>query len=483
MEDKTKIDELFKDGFSGFEAETPTDSWMNIEQKLNAQKRRKRFAYWQWGSIAAALILAFFSGYYYHLSTVQTSPALQNVAQHPESSQQNTNSSSNENFEEESKTQSEDMPSQKERNIAGPSEKNENPTSPLNAGQQKPSSAIQKPVENTNENARRDNTDLTENSTASAISQNMNGPDKAGTPLVVISQKEPRIHFALSEKNLTHHDLLLSNGSDFQQEQISPPSQFHYYNDDKTALPGGYTLALSGAPTFAFRNVTVKQNEGFARQNINNENLDNSYAGGLNISYRTSSNWEFGTGLFVNHWQQHSDAIDLVGPPDFTIVPTSDMTNAITSAGTLNFSSTTTSDVSKVSSNPATNTTTYTLLPEIEQQYSFVEIPVSASYYVAESKHWSLKLLAGLSTRFLTRSDVLLRYEDGSEKSYDGLKLKDASLQFLGGTSVGYKINKKLQINLRPTVAYGLTPVTQNQYVETYFHQFLIYTGLTYSFR
>ena len=89
---------------------------------------------------------------------------------------------------------------------------------------------------------------------------------------------------------------------------------------------------------------------------------------------------------------------------------------------------------------------------------------------------------AGFSGRFLTQSDVKLVFEDGSSENYDGLEVKNFSLQLVGGTGLGYKATKNLSINLTPSIQYGLTPVNKNSEIETYFHQFLVYTGLTYGF-
>ncbi len=87
-----------------------------------------------------------------------------------------------------------------------------------------------------------------------------------------------------------------------------------------------------------------------------------------------------------------------------------------------------------------------------------------------------------MSSRFLTGSSVQLSYEDGSTQNVENLPLNSFSLQLLAGTGVEYRLNPKLRLNLTPSIQYGLTPVNQHAVVDTYFHQFLIYSGLSYMF-
>lgn len=64
MGDKKNIDQLFKDKFKGFAPEPPENGWELVRDRINKRQRRKKMALWRWSSMAAAVFLAFFSGYY-----------------------------------------------------------------------------------------------------------------------------------------------------------------------------------------------------------------------------------------------------------------------------------------------------------------------------------------------------------------------------------------------------------------------------------
>src|SRR5690606_9743812 len=66
MGDKTKIDKLFQDGLNDFEASPQSDSWARIHATLEKKQQKKRALYWRWASIAAAVVLAFYTGYYFN---------------------------------------------------------------------------------------------------------------------------------------------------------------------------------------------------------------------------------------------------------------------------------------------------------------------------------------------------------------------------------------------------------------------------------
>ena len=65
MENKENLDELFRTKFNDLEAEPPFDSWPDIKGRLARKERKKRMAFWRYSSVAAAVLLAFFSGYFY----------------------------------------------------------------------------------------------------------------------------------------------------------------------------------------------------------------------------------------------------------------------------------------------------------------------------------------------------------------------------------------------------------------------------------
>ena len=66
MGDKKDIDKLFASGLQDFEATPPQDAWAGIIADVDQKKKAKRALIWRWAAVAAALILAFYSGYYFN---------------------------------------------------------------------------------------------------------------------------------------------------------------------------------------------------------------------------------------------------------------------------------------------------------------------------------------------------------------------------------------------------------------------------------
>ena len=61
MSDKKHIDRLFQEQFKNFEATPNEEVWNNIEQRLHGNKRKRRVIpiWWQYGGVAALLMLFF----------------------------------------------------------------------------------------------------------------------------------------------------------------------------------------------------------------------------------------------------------------------------------------------------------------------------------------------------------------------------------------------------------------------------------------
>ena len=64
MGEKNKLDDLFGQKFKDFSATPPEDGWDVVRDRLQKRNRSKRAAYWKWASTAAAILLAFYSGFY-----------------------------------------------------------------------------------------------------------------------------------------------------------------------------------------------------------------------------------------------------------------------------------------------------------------------------------------------------------------------------------------------------------------------------------
>ncbi len=505
MEDKTKIDELFKQGLGGFTAEPPADTWQNIQDNLMTARRRKRMAFWRISGTAAALVLAFFSGYYFDMSTRSLKSG--NKELNPSGQFSTQGSSSQWNTETVEKSVS-DIQNQRE---------NDKPS--------KNADVIPK-TKNTLNLPR--TTKRSINTLVIADGEKRNSPDTqegslafsqttSSKSLELDSTKVKTEELAINGENQPNNDpTAYKDPATVNQNSQTPAiaetqtkdevetkdnvglqvdDEPFVYDDGQSskkkkryATRGAFDLGAVGSPTFAFLDVnpqptqqtSVNTNLGTASDKKQSDNLKNSYAAGLNLSYRTGARWEISTGLHINNWNQFSSDVFLTADAYGSITTSGLTARGNISTGAITYSSgNTVFDATKFE-NVGPNE--YYLIPDIQQQYQFLEVPLRLGYYIFDSQKWSFKVQAGLSGRFLTHSDVKFVFEDGHTENYDGLEIKNFSLQLIGGTGLGYKATKNLSINLTPSIQYGVTPVNKNSEIETYFHQFLVYTGLTYSF-
>ncbi|MGB0178283.1 MAG: hypothetical protein ACPF9D_14045, partial [Owenweeksia sp.] len=193
-------------------------------------------------------------------------------------------------------------------------------------------------------------------------------------------------------------------------------------------------LSFLAGPTVPFMNVNIKEDNPSTQSNIENETLENTYATGLKVLIRNERNWEWQAGLMVNNWIQNSNNVLLTRPdpssvtntPNPSTVANSDV-SGFTSLGNVKFNQNANNEVSLTE-----DLSQYYLVPNIGQEYQFVEVPLGAAYYLIDGR-FELKLQAGVNTRILSNSHVFLEYPDGSTSDYDALKPNDLSLQLSTG--------------------------------------------------
>lgn len=444
MGDKRKIDELFSQGLADFEANPGENSWTSISESLAKRRRRKIVAFWRWSATAAALILAFFSGYY-----------LRNSKGNFQSPYTTNNIVNNEDINAISRA--------REYPLIGN-------WSVENTYQEYAKSVLVSSSQN-------------ESFTPEPSSKAQNFSEQ---PMLVLHSNKltvpNRISLALRLPTLDADkpsSLVVTNNIGQENTDIT------YYDPDnvKRTAQNNMSIKALAAPAFPFREVNISDENPLTASNIKQEELQNSYASGLQLSYKKGKHWEVSAGLMVNHWRQSATGIMLNVDQQASVVTNAQTNiNGNTSSGTLDFTTNSgPTDQGKLQTTTL-NSEQISILPSIEQNYRFIEVPLSVGYYLWQNSRFSLKVNTGLNSRFLNYEQVELIYADGSRQESDDFSLENFSIQLIAGTGVGYKLSPKLQFSLQPSLLYGLTPVNRNEGVETYFHQFLIYSGLSYRF-
>lgn len=456
MENRNGVDELFRKGFENFEAQTPYDALIGIQERVRAEKKKKRIVLWRRSAILLGLLFAFYTGYYFNNYQNQILPSNTNLPNTP------VNQNSTPIVNNEDPTTSEDVYTSKitldSLEIVKNTEAN---PSKLLPAQQIPSNSKQR------------------NLTLSPAAQELPGATNAATNTATTASADKDVPFTnVFPKTLQSPYFSLIRKTEAlktpQYVLLESEPDLGLFKPKKQLLKRTYSVGAYGAFIQPFRTVVYDETNEVTSNNVSNEQLENTYSFGFKLTKRVGL-LEYHVGLFSSSWNQTSNNIILEGDPVNNTIQT--YTNNIagyTSIGDLNFGVASGPPVE-----PAVKNGQYFLIPNISQQYQFLDIPIGASYYFYD-KRVKLKFTFALNSRILTQSQVILEYPNGLQEDYDGLKPRSFTLQMLLGPAIGYSITPRLQWHLDPTLNYGLSPIHNADGIKTYQHHFGFFTGLSY---
>ena len=455
MEPKKKLDNLFRQGFSGLEMDPGADSWSAIEERMQRRERRRKMALWRWSPTAAAIVVAFLGGYFWNSQSVSHDGHI--------------------------------LPVEEPFNVPG--REQALPSLPLTNtdkdGSDQDSRRSPESSNAVNHNAGESQKDPMKNPRAGKEAfaryykdDNPSHKDfRYAQPLLLTSLPQPSVESGFPSLPVSHEKLNSSRHTEVTglSSTYLPTNEELQSSFDQDKAGRGFSVGIAASPTLPFSQVNISDHSDIVGVNAENDQVSPGYTVGLEMAFRTRSRWAIEAGLFVNQWVQSNNRL-VANPP----------TNVVTSANTRLRTNNSTSSIQfgpvnqGVQENFARADNQLLLVPVLYEDYTFLELPVGVSYYLADRQHWAWRIKGGLCPRVLIASRVQLDYRDGRSESVDNLPLKDLILNFLLASGVEYRLNSKLHLNIMPALQYGLTPVNQHDVADTYFHQFLIYSGLSY---
>ena len=117
----------------------------------------------------------------------------------------------------------------------------------------------------------------------------------------------------------------------------------------------------------------------------------------------------------------------------------------------------------------------------LTQNLEFLEIPVLVRYKLIDRK-LGMNVISGLGANFLIDNSVYMNYmgEQVPMGQIEDLRI----LNFTGTLGLGleYSVNKKLSLNLEPTVKYFLNSLNTESKVSTHPYFFGVYSGVSVAF-
>jgi len=473
MENKHPIDELFAKGLSGYEASPGGDAWPGIEAVAARREKRKRFILWRWAAVAAALLLAFYSGYYFKDQDTPVTQPAPAVHEYPIDENSSTSTPLNKNTDSPSSYEDQSSPGI------------------LTNTNQDPNIAE-------SETSDRPGKDNRESQSIAAKESTDNIAPLAFTGDSIPSENQQVATVILSLKNFEMATVPENPTSTFPQGIMMTPAHKEpyarydqlngiYESPEKGESLSPLSIRLLAGLSFPFTESTINTTNQLVRESLAKSSPEQGYSGGIELGYRLSSKVEIRAGLLFNQWKQTTSDIRLLVSQTSSGTSTNVDLQAkgYTSSGNLNFdgfsdpSNQGQFETSGIGSSSAFN---YALLPALTEEYQFIDIPISFAWFFLEKHKWSLSARGGLNSRFLTNSKATLTYANGEKEKYEEIHLNTYSVQLIAGAGINYNLTSRLQIGLQPTLLYGISPINKHQQVDTYFHQLLIYSGLTYRF-
>ena len=93
---------------------------------------------------------------------------------------------------------------------------------------------------------------------------------------------------------------------------------------------------------------------------------------------------------------------------------------------------------------------------------------------------------AGIEANFITRAKLEIEIEDAANRETVFINKLDGAKSFywsvVADAELRYIVNKKLAFSIRPVFRYAISPITENNVVETFPYSFGAGLGLTYKF-
>ncbi len=122
---------------------------------------------------------------------------------------------------------------------------------------------------------------------------------------------------------------------------------------------------------------------------------------------------------------------------------------------------------------------------ESKHRIHSVNVPLMLKYTIGKNKLLFVPG-AGIEAGFITGSKLEIEIEDTSNKETVFINklsgTKSFYWSFVADAEIRYGINQKMALSLRPVFRYAISPITENNVVETFPYSFGASLGLTYKF-
>lgn len=446
MNSKEHIDRLFQEKLEGFEATPNPEVWNAIEAKLTKKKRRVLPMWWLYSGVASILILGFIA--YPFFTTDITTPV-----KHSDPVVTSPNSSVKKNNETKAKVFSEQPQESMETTVAI------------------------KRVEN--REVHKNQKEKTDQATVKK--QQLIAYEKTNSGKILEEGFLPEFKKAMKKifpdsKNQEHKtDSVQQKDSVFKA--VFPKKDFiaEIDKNDSIAIAKNQGSKWSLSPVFALTHTNSFTQTSSIDKSLTSASTDgnNTFSYGVKVAYQIDKKWDIQSGVFVQkigytnpHLSVLSNVksaglqnIDYSAEPTF-LVSTS---NALSDVDLMSFANIKTKEAS------------------LQQNYSYIEVPVEIKYTVLDNEKFSSKLVTGFSSLFLNQNEVLISSETQTTSLGKANNLNTVNFSGNLGIDLQYSITKKLKFAVNPMFKIQLNTFSKN---SNGFKPYTIgvYSGIIYQF-
>ncbi|SEC48018.1 Outer membrane protein beta-barrel domain-containing protein [Tenacibaculum sp. MAR_2009_124] len=441
MDSKENIDRLFQEKLEGMEATPNPEVWSAIEAKLKKKKRRVLPMWWMYAGAASVIIAGFLL--YPFLKTDK--PIINDVIV---TSPKRTKDSM------QIHKSIPVLPIQEEKTVIAKSS-----NTPRKRQPKQNSASIKNLTQNTNLIA-------SENST-------LDKAVKEGS----LSEEKNAMEKISFEKKTQNNSVKISSKNDSTSTKKSIKKDFlkELEKRDSVLVAATKDNKWSVSPTFALTHTNSFTNTSALDKSLNasDTNGENTFSYGVKLAYEVTNKWTVQSGVFVQKIGYSNSNLSVLnnvrGASLENVEHNSEPAFLLSTSETA------------LDANSLSTSRVETTRASLQQNYSYIEIPVEVKYTFLESKKFSSQIVTGVSSLFLNQNEVILSSETQSQSLGKASNLNTINFSGNLGIDLQYSINKKLKIAINPMFKVQLNTFSKN---DNGFRPYTIgvHSGLIYQF-
>lgn len=485
MNKKTNhIDDYFIDGLSDLELSPPADAWGNIEKELNRKRRIRVIPLWS--GLAAGLALLIGLGGYYFNNKTQNQYTFAKVNTEKKSSNA-TQITSNESLVANSRSLKQHSNIEAKNNSDNQNSKFTNNKVVINKSKITKHSAI---------------------GNVQPFEYQVNSDSK---PIIAydrnITQTDTISRLAVNEVVLPTESIALPKTMQIASNQLN--NTLSDFSDPIIVeLPKmrRWSIEVQVAPQYSYRNIS---NIGTGLPSKSEFNAQEegliAYAGGIKVSYETTSRLSFQVGVIYSEIGQ--TLTNVYSIPSFnggknmpsaigdvasetrywagnSLGAISDNRQNNTELNASNITNNTVADYYglSISENPKSRESTKIRVDgSINQQLKYIEIPFLARYTIID-KRIGFQIVGGISPNVLIGNSVLVKTSNSKENIGETENLSSINYNSNIGLGIFYRILKNTTLTFEPSFKYYINSISTNNDINYHPYSFGLYTGVRYKF-